>query len=56
LREKKYKEWVERKNQEAMFANEFKKLQADEEEIASGGSSSSIHNSNRRSDHRAFHR
>jgi len=39
-----------------MFANEYKKLQADEEEIASGGSSSSIHNSNRRSDHRAFHR
>jgi hypothetical protein len=33
-----------------MIANEFRKLQADEEAMASGGSSSSINNTN----HRAF--
>jgi len=38
-----------------MIANEFKKLRA-EEELTSGGSSSSIHSANRRENHRAFHR
>jgi len=36
-----------------MLANEFKKLQADDEEM---GSSSSLHKTNRRENHRAFHR
>jgi len=40
-----------------MVANEFKQLQAeDEEAMASGGSSSSIHHANHRNDHRAFNR
>ncbi|CAF0929596.1 unnamed protein product [Rotaria sp. Silwood1] len=57
LREKKYKDWIQRKNREVMITNEFKKLQTeDDEAMASGGSSSSIHNANRRSDHRAFQR
>jgi len=38
-----------------MIVNEFKKLQADEE-MASGGSSSSVHSANRRENHRAFNR
>ena len=42
LREKKYKEWVERKNREMVMLNEFKKLQADDDETVSGGSSSAI--------------
>ncbi len=53
LREKKYKKWLERKDQQAMMVNEFKKLQADEE-MASGASSSSIDNINRMNNHRAF--
>jgi hypothetical protein len=53
MREKRYQEWVERKNREVMLANEFKKLQADDEEM---GSSSSLHKTNRRENHRAFHR
>jgi hypothetical protein len=39
-----------------MLANDFRKMQADEEELASGGSSSSIHNGKRQEDHRAFNR
>ena len=51
LREAKYQKWVERKNREVTMANEFKKLQASDEEVISGESSSS-NNQN----HRAFHR
>ncbi|CAF1409267.1 unnamed protein product [Adineta steineri] len=56
LREKKFKEWVNRKNHEVILANEFKKLMANEDEIANRGSSSSINNGNKNDDHRAFRR
>jgi hypothetical protein len=39
-----------------MIANEFKKLQASDEELISGESSSSIHLATRRENHRAFNR
>lgn len=53
LRERKYKEWLERKDQQAMLADEFKKLKANEEAMASVDSLSSI-NTNRNTNHRAF--
>lgn len=56
LREKKFKEWIARKDREVLLDKEFKKLQADEEEMKSAGSFSSIQTANRQSDHRAFHR
>jgi hypothetical protein len=56
LREKKYKEWIERKDQQVMLANEFNKLKADGDEMGCGESSSSINNGDRVSDHRAFQR
>jgi oligoendopeptidase F len=56
LREKKYKEWLERKEQQIMIANEFKRLKADEEEMLPGESKSSVNNYNRTGDHRAFQR
>ncbi|CAF5051359.1 unnamed protein product [Rotaria magnacalcarata] len=55
LRQKKFDEWSERKKREVMIANEFRKLQAEEEAVETNGSSSSIHNPNRRAD-RAFKR
>jgi hypothetical protein len=55
LRERKYKEWLERKDQQAMLADEFKKLKANEEAMASVDSLSSI-NTNRNTNHRAFHK
>ncbi|CAF3345152.1 unnamed protein product [Rotaria socialis] len=56
LREKKYKEWLGRKDQEARMAYEFQKLKADDNEMLSGGSTSSIQNSSKDGDHRAFQR
>lgn len=48
LHEKKFQEWLERKNRESMMINEFRKLQAHEEdETVSGGSSSTINQNQR---------
>lgn len=58
LREKKYHEWISRKNRDTMIANEFKKLQADDEDQASGvgGSSASHQTSQELANKRAFQR
>ena len=56
LRREKYRQWIDRKNYQAMIDTEFKKLQAGEEEFASDGSSTSSHHTNRAANHRAFHK
>lgn len=56
LRREKYRKWIEGKNHQAMIENEFRKLQAGEEEMPSEGSSTSSKNSQRTANQRAFHR
>ena len=50
-REKKYKQWVARKQRETMMTREFERLKA-EDQLTSSGSPLSTHSG----DHRAFHR
>lgn len=55
LREKKYQEWITRKNREVVLANEFKKLQESDAELASGGGSiTSLQKLHQKENHRAF--
>ena len=56
LRREKYRQWIERKNYQTMIENEFRKLQAGEEEITSEGSSISSKNSQKVANQRAFQR
>ncbi len=55
LREKKFKQWLERKDHEAMMAIEFAKLKI-HEELATTGSPVSANNTHKNGDHRAFRR
>ncbi|CAF0873620.1 unnamed protein product [Adineta ricciae] len=58
LREKRFKEWLDRKTHEASIANQFQKLKASEEDMALRRSSFSPNHiqTNGSGDHRAFRR